>query len=251
VDQTRLKEDPEYTARREDLRLAEIELMRQREHVASLRRQLPAGTQVEDYVFDEGPRRLEDGDDPVTTVSLSELFAGPGRPLVIYHLMYGKAQTEPCPMCTMWIDGFNGVADHLAANVDSPSPPRRTSPRSGRTLAPVGGPGCGCSAAPRTPSNTIWRAKTVMANRIRPSRCSPRGREERFSTAIPRIRGWPMTSTNGASTCCALSGIFSTSRRGGEGIGTRNSSMGRDGISADGEEPQRPPRTRPLPGPLR
>jgi predicted dithiol-disulfide oxidoreductase (DUF899 family) len=32
--------------------------------------------------------------------------------------MYGKAQSAPCPMCTMWIDGFNGVARHLAPNVD-------------------------------------------------------------------------------------------------------------------------------------
>ena len=32
--------------------------------------------------------------------------------------MFGKAQTEPCPMCTQWIDGFNGIAQHLAQNVD-------------------------------------------------------------------------------------------------------------------------------------
>ena len=38
--------------------------------------------------------------------------------MVIYHLMYGKKQTNPCPMCTMWIDGYNGVARHLAQNVD-------------------------------------------------------------------------------------------------------------------------------------
>jgi predicted dithiol-disulfide oxidoreductase (DUF899 family) len=32
--------------------------------------------------------------------------------------MYGKKQTKPCPMCTMWIDGWNGVAHHIARNVD-------------------------------------------------------------------------------------------------------------------------------------
>jgi len=32
--------------------------------------------------------------------------------------MYGKLQTSPCPMCTMWIDGFNGVARHVEQNVD-------------------------------------------------------------------------------------------------------------------------------------
>jgi hypothetical protein len=47
-----------------------------------------------------------------------ELFSGPGRSLVVYHLMYGKHQTSPCPICTMWIDRFNGVASHLAQNVD-------------------------------------------------------------------------------------------------------------------------------------
>jgi predicted dithiol-disulfide oxidoreductase (DUF899 family) len=26
--------------------------------------------------------------------------------------MYGKNQTRPCPMCTMMIDGFNGIASH-------------------------------------------------------------------------------------------------------------------------------------------
>jgi len=37
---------------------------------------------------------------------------------VIYHLMFGKKQTKPCPMCTAWLDAFNGVAHHLAQNVD-------------------------------------------------------------------------------------------------------------------------------------
>ncbi|MEV8207997.1 DUF899 family protein [Streptomyces sp. NPDC079189] len=42
----------------------------------------------------------------------------PGANLVVYHFMYGKQQTQPCPMCTMWIDGFNGIARHVAQNVD-------------------------------------------------------------------------------------------------------------------------------------
>jgi len=116
--QTRLDESAEYTARREELRQAEIALMRQREQVASLRRRLPADTTVDDYVFSEGPRDLADGDEPVSTVRLSELFTSPARPLVVYHFMFGKAQTSACPMCTLWIDGFNGVAQHLAQNVD-------------------------------------------------------------------------------------------------------------------------------------
>jgi predicted dithiol-disulfide oxidoreductase (DUF899 family) len=116
---TRLtNESSEYIARREELRLAEIELMRQRERVAAMRRPLPAGAVVRDYVFQEGPANLDAGDAPVNTVRLSELFTRPNRSLVIYHFMYGKRQTSPCPMCTMWIDGYNGVARHLAQNVD-------------------------------------------------------------------------------------------------------------------------------------
>jgi predicted dithiol-disulfide oxidoreductase (DUF899 family) len=51
-------------------------------------------------------------------VRLSQLFTGPNRSLVIYQLMYGKKQIKPCPMCTAWIDGFNGIAHHLAPNAD-------------------------------------------------------------------------------------------------------------------------------------
>ena len=115
---TRLtNESPEYGARREELRLAEIELMRQRERVAAMRRRLPPGAVVQDYIFQEGPASLDD-DAPITTVRLSDLFTGPNRSVVIYHLMYGKRQTNPCPMCTMWIDGYNGVGHHIAQNVD-------------------------------------------------------------------------------------------------------------------------------------
>jgi predicted dithiol-disulfide oxidoreductase (DUF899 family) len=117
MNETRLNESAEYRARREDLRSAEIDLMRQRERVAVLRRELPPGSPVEDYVFAEGPSTLDDGDTS-TTVRLSELFTGPDRSLVIYHLMLGKRQSSPCPMCTMWIDGFNGIAHHLGPNVD-------------------------------------------------------------------------------------------------------------------------------------
>ncbi|MFE0188428.1 DUF899 family protein [Streptomyces sp. NPDC059008] len=111
-------ESAEYLNAREELRQAEIELMRHRERVADLRRRLPLGPVVDDYVFEEGPADLAAGDAPARTVRLGELFTRPGRDLVVYHLMYGKRQTEPCPMCTMWCDGFNGVARHLAQNVD-------------------------------------------------------------------------------------------------------------------------------------
>jgi predicted dithiol-disulfide oxidoreductase (DUF899 family) len=110
-------ESPEYLAKREQLRLAEIDLMRQREHVAELRRNLPEGAPLQDYQFEEGPSDLNAGDAP-RNVHLSELFTKPNRSVVIYHFMFGKKQAKACPMCTAWLDSANGVAHHLAQNLD-------------------------------------------------------------------------------------------------------------------------------------
>ncbi|MEU1193836.1 DUF899 family protein [Streptomyces sp. NPDC005859] len=117
--QTRLAgETAEYLDAREELRRAEIELMRHREEVAARRRALPQGPLLDDYVFLEGPADLDAGDAPVEEVRLSELFSASDRPLIVYHLMFGRLQTEPCPMCTLWLDGFNGVAHHVTRNAD-------------------------------------------------------------------------------------------------------------------------------------
>src|SRR6266480_6314725 len=100
-------ESPEYLAKREELRLAEIELLNTRERVAALRRGLPKGATIQDYEFIEGPTPLDAGDEPVTKVRLSELFTvprlspdasgftAPDRSLVIYHFMFGKKQVNP------------------------------------------------------------------------------------------------------------------------------------------------------------
>ena len=85
-------ESSEYLAKREELRLAEIELIRQRERIAELRRNLPEGAPIRDYEFEEGPRDLNAGDAPLPVVS--ELFTKPNRSLVIYHFMFGKGQTR-------------------------------------------------------------------------------------------------------------------------------------------------------------
>ena len=111
-------ESAEYLAAREELRLAEIELMRQQEKVTARRRALPEGPALDDYTFLEGPDDLDAGDTPVREARLSELFSSPERPLIVYQFMYGKKQTEPCPMCTLWIDGFNGVVHHVTRNAD-------------------------------------------------------------------------------------------------------------------------------------
>ena len=111
-------ESAEYQRAREELRRAEVDLMVQRERVAAQRRALPAGPVLGDYVFDEGDADLAAGDEVTGRVRLAELFSGPDRPLIVYHLMFGKRQESPCPMCTMWIDGFNGVARHVRQRAD-------------------------------------------------------------------------------------------------------------------------------------
>jgi predicted dithiol-disulfide oxidoreductase (DUF899 family) len=138
-------ESAEYLSKREEVRLAEIELMRARERVAELRRALPKGAELQDYEFldcslgalpiehptrdaragtplgqaiAKAPASLSDGNESLGKVRLSELFTAPDRSLVIYHFMFGKKQTTACPMCTAWIDGCNGVAHHLAQTTD-------------------------------------------------------------------------------------------------------------------------------------
>ena len=54
-------ESASYLAKREELRLAEVELMRQRERVAELRRRLRQAATLKDYAF-EGPANLDAGD---------------------------------------------------------------------------------------------------------------------------------------------------------------------------------------------
>ena len=88
------------------------------DHLAAQRRALPPGPPVDDYTFLEGPADLDAGDTPVREVRPTELFTGPERPLIVYQFMYGKKQTDPCPMCTLWIDGFNGIAHHVTRNAD-------------------------------------------------------------------------------------------------------------------------------------
>jgi predicted dithiol-disulfide oxidoreductase (DUF899 family) len=110
MDFTRLKESDEYRRQREELRVAELELIDHVERVAAQRRRLPDDTIVDDYELVDvvGANR----------VRLSELISAPNRALIVYHFMYGKAQTEPCPLCTMWIDGYNAAAPHLTQNAD-------------------------------------------------------------------------------------------------------------------------------------
>lgn len=91
----------DYVAARAQLRRAELDLADQRERVAELRRALPEGPRVDDYALVEGAEPLRTRADGGRPVRLSELVSAPGRPLIVYHLMFGKRQSSPCPMCTM------------------------------------------------------------------------------------------------------------------------------------------------------
>ena len=93
-----------YRKARNELLKAEVDLRRQIEKVAALRRSLPAGGEVApDYVFDS-----ENG-----AVKLSQLFERGGS-LVAYSFMYGPRMQKACPMCTAVLDGLNGNAQHIA-----------------------------------------------------------------------------------------------------------------------------------------
>lgn len=77
-------------------KLAAIEALKN--ELQELQRRRPH-ERVRDYVF-----KNSDGSD----VALHELF-GEKDDLLLIHNMGGS-----CPYCTLWADGFNGVADHLA-----------------------------------------------------------------------------------------------------------------------------------------
>src|SRR5947199_8480392 len=88
-----MNESAEYVARREELGRAEIELMRQRERVAAMRRRLPAGAIAQHYVLQEGPSNLDAGAAPIQAVRLSEPVSGPDRSVIIYHVNYWRRPT--------------------------------------------------------------------------------------------------------------------------------------------------------------
>jgi predicted dithiol-disulfide oxidoreductase (DUF899 family) len=109
------KESDAYRVARDDLLRAEIELRRQIEAVAALRRDLPLGGEVpEDYVFEEdGPAKGS-----AAEVRLSELFEPRKDTLILYSFMYGPEMAAACPSCTSILDGLDGVSPHLTQTVN-------------------------------------------------------------------------------------------------------------------------------------
>jgi predicted dithiol-disulfide oxidoreductase (DUF899 family) len=102
-------ESLEYRSARDTLLRAEMELRRQVEQVAALRRALPLGGRPpEDYAFDACD--LSTG--AKGRMRLSELF-GDKPTLLAYSFMYGPTAERPCPMCTAMLDGLDGQSDHI------------------------------------------------------------------------------------------------------------------------------------------
>jgi predicted dithiol-disulfide oxidoreductase (DUF899 family) len=100
-------ESAEYRAARNSLLVEEIELRRQIERVAALRRALPEGGEIQkdfEFVSESGP------------TGLSGLF-GDKDTLMVYSMMYGPQRTAPCPMCTSFLTAWNGVATNLRERV--------------------------------------------------------------------------------------------------------------------------------------
>jgi len=93
----------------------EIELRDHIEEVAAQRRALSPGPIVNEYTFKEGPADIARNDaKDFKDTRLSELFAPGKDELVVYHLMYGPDWEGACPMCTMWVTGYNAIAPYVS-----------------------------------------------------------------------------------------------------------------------------------------
>ena len=102
-------ESAAYRAARNKLLAEEMALRRQIESVAALRRALPAGGMIaEDFLFE--------GDDGL--LKLSDLFKPRMDTLAIYSFMYGPDVKLPCPGCTHFLDGLEGMVRHITQRIN-------------------------------------------------------------------------------------------------------------------------------------
>ena len=107
-------ESESYREARNELLEAEVNLRRQTETVAALRRKLPHSARVkEDYVFEE-----KDTSGNIKHTKLSELFEDGKDSLIIYSYMFGPKNETPCTSCTSILDGINGMVFHAQQRVN-------------------------------------------------------------------------------------------------------------------------------------
>jgi len=110
-------ESPAYRSARDELLQAEIDLRKQLEAVAALRRTLPLGGPLkEDYVFEEAGTDL--GPAAPRQVRLSQLFRPGMDSLALYSFMFGPEMAEACPSCTSILDGLNGSMPHVLQRIN-------------------------------------------------------------------------------------------------------------------------------------
>jgi len=103
-----------YRDARNELLEAEIDLRRQTEAVAAMRRNLPNGGKLkEDYVFEE-----MDENGKIKKTKLSELFEPGKDSLIIYSFMYSLKNEKPCTSCNSIIDGIDGMVFHAEQRVN-------------------------------------------------------------------------------------------------------------------------------------
>ena len=106
-------ESEAYRTARNELLEAEINLRRQTEAVAEMRRSLPNGGKLkEDYVFEE-----MEANGNIKETKLSELFEPGKDSLIIYSFMYAPKNEKPCTSCNSIIDGIDGMVFHAEQRV--------------------------------------------------------------------------------------------------------------------------------------
>lgn len=111
-------ESDAYRSARNELLQAEVNLRRNIEEVAALRRKLPLGGKIpQDYVFDEGSPDLDNSASTHQT-RLSELFEAGKNTLALYSYMFSSAMAAPCVSCTSILDGLNGTAPHVSQRIN-------------------------------------------------------------------------------------------------------------------------------------
>ncbi|MGA9511146.1 MAG: thioredoxin family protein [Candidatus Sulfotelmatobacter sp.] len=103
VDNPKTVTREEWLVARKKLLTKEKQLTRDRDAIATERRQLPWVKVEKNYVFDSsGGKR-----------TLADLFDGRSQ-LIIYHFMFGPEWKEGCPSCSFNMDHTDGALAHLA-----------------------------------------------------------------------------------------------------------------------------------------
>ena len=111
-------ESDAYRVARDALLRAELDLRKQVEKVAELRRNMPVGGLLkEDYLFEQASSD-PDSSNAGKKIRLSALFREGKDSLLIYSFMYGPNMQRPCPSCTSILDGLNGAVPDLLQRVN-------------------------------------------------------------------------------------------------------------------------------------